>query len=243
MSIQNLLDFIGKYESGNDPNAVWGGIRKSDYPSSNITEITVGQVLAWQDSIDRKYKSEASGEWQFMEDTLRGLYRQAGVSLKDKFNRKTQIKLATALLRRRGIDDYLSGRISAEKFALSLAKEWASLPVPYDVKRGDRTIKKGQSYYSGDGLNAAHAPFDEFLDVIKSVRAKPAPEPRESVTQTKTVRGVGVAATGVVGAAGTAVGSLDGTAQIILIGFLCVSAVALAWMFRNRIKGWANGDR
>lgn len=242
MSIQFLLDYIGKYESRNNPNAVWGGIKHSDRPLS-LVDMSVGEVLAWQDSIDARYMSEAAGEWQFMEDTLRGLYRNAGVALTDLFTRATQIMLATALLRRRGLDDYLSGRMSAEKFALSLSKEWASLPVPFDVKRGDRVVKRGQSYYAGDGLNKAHADVDEFLNVIKSVVDTPAPEPRSSVTQTKTAKGIGAAGAGVVGAAGTAIGSLDGNAQIILIGFLCVSAVALGWMFRNRIKGWANGDR
>jgi hypothetical protein len=242
MSVQNLLDYIGKYESRNDPNAVWGGIKKVDRPAQ-LVGMTVGGVLDWQDSIDARYMSEAAGEWQFMEDTLRGLYRQAGVALTDLFTRATQIKLATALLRRRGLDDYLAGRMTAEKFALSLSKEWASLPVPYDIERNGRTIKRGQSYYAGDGLNKAHADVDEFLAVIKSVVDTPAPEPRGSVAQTKTVKGLGAAGVGVVGAAGTAIGSLDGTAQIVLIGFLGVSALALGWLFRNRIKGWANGDR
>jgi len=239
MSIQNLLDYLGKYESGNNPNAIWGGVDRLDYPILDPTKMTVGEILDWQDSIDRKYMSEAVGEWQFLEDTLRGLYRQAGVSLNDTFNRNTQIKLATGLLKRRGLDDYLSGKTSVEKFALSLSKEWASMPVPYDVNGK----KRGQSYYAGDNLNKAHADVDEFLYVIRSVKAEPEREPRDSVAQTKTMKGIGAAATGVAGATGTAIAGLDGTAQIVLICFLCVSAIALGWMFRNRIKGWANGDR
>lgn len=161
MSVNDLLDFIGKYESNNNPSAVWGGIKLSDRPG-DITKMTVRGVLSWQDSIDSRYMSEAAGEWQFMEDTLRGLYKDAGVSLDDKFDRKTQIKLATQLLNRRGLEDYISGKISDEKFALSLAKEWASMPVPSGPK-------KGMSYYSGDGLNKAHAPLDGFMNAVRSV--------------------------------------------------------------------------
>lgn len=243
MSVQKLLNFIGVYESGNDPDAVWGGIKKADRPLVPITTMTVGEVLDWQDSIDSKYMSEASGEWQFMEDTLRGLYRQAGVSLNDLFDWATQVKLATQLLRRRGLDDYLAGKMSAEKFALSLSKEWASLPVPYDITRNGRTIKAGQSYYAGDGLNKAHASVGGLLAVIRNIKEEPMPAPRDSVLETKTAKGVIASATGVVGAGGTAIANMDGNAQLLLIGFLCLSAVALGWMFRNRIKGWANGDR
>lgn len=243
MSVQNLLNFIGVYESANDPNAIWGGVKDTDHPLNPITEMTVGEVLDWQDSVDSKYMSEAVGEWQFLEDTLRGLYRQSGVSLNDKFNRETQIKLATQLLRRRGLDDYLSGKMSSDKFALSLSKEWASLPVPYDITRNGRDIKAGQSYYAGDGLNSAHASVGGLLAAIRNIKSEPTPQPRESVIETKTAKGIGAAATGVIGAGGTAIASMDGNAQLVLVGFLCVSAAALGWMFRNRIKGWANGDR
>lgn len=167
MSVQALLDFIGKIESRNDPNAVWGGIQKIHRPPKPLTKMTVKQVLDWQDSIDQRYRSEAAGEWQFMEDTLRGLYRSAGVSLTDKFTRTTQIKLATQLLRRRGLNDYLSGRMSAKKFAQSLSKEWASLPATIVDKRGRPAT--GQSFYAGDGLNKAHTSISAFLRLVEDI--------------------------------------------------------------------------
>lgn len=165
MNTKTLLAFIGKYESNNNPNAIWGGIKKSDYPSKPITLMTVGQVLAWQDSIDRKYMSEASGEWQFMEDTLRGLVKAGVVKTSAVFNRDTQVVLATELLRRRGLNEYLTGKISAETFANNVAKEWASMPVVSGKN-------KGRSYYAGDGLNKSHTPVDDYLKAIKSVTNK-----------------------------------------------------------------------
>lgn len=176
---RELLDFIAKYESRGNYNIVWGGIRKKHHPPKPLVEMTVREVLAWQDSIDPLYMSEAAGKYQIMEDTLRGLYKSAGVSLDDLYNEDTQDKLAVALLRRRGLDGFMSMEIDGNKFANSIAKEWASMPVVTDVKRGGKMIRRGSSYYSGDGLNAAHAPVGEFLDAVMSVRStRPDPNPK-----------------------------------------------------------------
>jgi len=164
MSVNDLLEFIAKPESGGDYNIVWGGIKAADRPKRPLVTMTIGEVLAWQDSIDARYQSEAAGKYQIMEDTLRGLYAESGMQLSDLFDRNGQDKLATALLVRRGLNSYLDGSISAETFANNLAKEWASLPVVTGAK-------KGRSYYAGDGLNKAHVGVDEFLDAVRAVRA------------------------------------------------------------------------
>lgn len=67
--------------------------------------------------------------------------------------------------------------------------------------------------------------------------------PRTSKTQSTTLRAT--AATAASGAAGvaTAIGSLDGKAQLILIACAAVAALGLAWIARERIKKWAAGDR
>ena len=68
-----LLDFIANAEHGGHPdyNAVWGGIKAKDRPPKKLVEMTIGEVLDWQDMIDPHYKSEAAGRYQIMEDTLR----------------------------------------------------------------------------------------------------------------------------------------------------------------------------
>jgi len=210
MSISTLLDFIAKYESGGDYNIVWGGIERADNPPMPLTEMTVGEVLAWQDSIDAKYMSEASGRYQIMEDTLRGLYRTAGVPLTAKYDEATQDKLATALLRRRGLDDYLAGRWSVERFANSLAREWASMPVVTAMRGASRDLMPGQSYYAGDGLNKAHAPVGEFMTAIRAVKADPQPDPAEHMVKSRTMVGGGAAG---VGTAGNVIVDLADTAK------------------------------
>lgn len=168
MSIDTLLDFIAEFESGGDFNIVWGGIKAADRPdrklAKRLVEMTIGEVLAWQDSIDARYQSEAAGKFQIMEDTLRGLYRDAGLRLDDLFDAAGQRALAIQLLRRRGLDDYLAGLISAQSFANNLAKEWASLPVVSGPK-------KGRSYYSGDGLNKSHVSVDAFLAAVQAAKS------------------------------------------------------------------------
>lgn len=170
MNISPLLDFIAKYESRGNYDAIVWLVPRHRYPPKRPTRMTIGQILDWQDSIDRFQNSEAVGRYQIMEDTLRGLYRNAGLQKDDLFNPTNQDYLATQLLRRRGLTDYLTGRITAEKFANSLAHEWASLPLV----TGPR---KGQSVYAGDGMNAAHAPVEAFLAAVRGVRETTPEEP------------------------------------------------------------------
>lgn len=159
---KDLREFIGKYESNNNYDIVWGGIKPKDYPPGPLTGMTIGQVLAWQDSIDPFYMSEAAGYYQIMEDTLRDIYHSAGFTTASMFGEYTQDMLAIHLMQRRGLDRYLKGEITAEKFCNNLAREWASLPLV----SGDR---KGYSYYAGDGLNKAHADPDDFLAVVTAM--------------------------------------------------------------------------
>lgn len=169
MTTKALLDFIAEHESRGDYNTVWSGIAARHRPKRPLTTMTIAEVLAWQDSIDPLYRSEAAGKYQIMEDTLRGLYVEAGLGAKALFDEDNQDRLAEALLRRRGLGLYRSGAMTAEAFANSLAKEWASLPVVTGKK-------KGQSYYSGDGLNKALVNVEPFLAAVRAARdGAPAP--------------------------------------------------------------------
>jgi len=170
MNVKPLLNFIAKPESGGDYNIVYGGIKKQDRPKRPLTTMTVDEVLAWQDRIDRFYPSEAAGRYQIMEDTLRKLAPEAGIPGSALFNEETQDALAMQLLLRRGLEKYLAGKMSAEAFANELAKEWASLPVVTGEK-------KGRSYYAGDGLNKSHVSVDAFMAAVRAVKDSPSPEP------------------------------------------------------------------
>jgi muramidase (phage lysozyme) len=154
-----LLDLIGRAE-GAGYDTIVGFVNRSDYPSRPITALTVDELLAWQDSIDAKYNSEASGRYQVMEDTLRGLKTRGVVSGSELYNPGTQDNIAIALLKIRGLNRFLDGSINEEQFGDNLAYEWASLPI----MTGPRT---GQGRYSGQGGKIATS---EVLTVLKQVK-------------------------------------------------------------------------
>jgi hypothetical protein len=174
MNITPLLDFIAEHESEGAArrlgisayDIVWGKISREHRPAS-LRSMTVGQVLAWQDRIDPLYRSEAAGRYQMMEDTLRGLYAKAGMTLESRFDEDGQDQLAKALLRRRGLDRYLAGKISTETFCNNLAHEWASLPMVSGPK-------KGRSAYDGDGLNKAGVDVAPFIAAVEAIKTTPA---------------------------------------------------------------------
>ena len=162
-----ILAIIRKHESGGNYNIVWGGIAAKDQPPRQLTQMTIAQVLAWQDSIDSDYMSEAAGAYQILEDTLRGLYRSAGLSPASLFNVANQDRLAVALLERRGLSRYRQGDLTEKDFGQNLAKEWASFPAQTKDKRG-RTAT-GQSYYAGDGLNRSLTSKSQVLSAIRRI--------------------------------------------------------------------------
>ena len=172
-----LLDFIGNLESDGYDD-ISGLIARHRYPAKPVTQMTIQEILDWQESIDRFQDSEAVGRYQFMEDTLRGynndrsagpgnpLYARAGLSAGSLFNPENQDKMAIVLLNGRGLNRFLNGEISREQFANNLANEWASLPLVTGPNMG-------RSRYAGDSAgNRALTKVQEFLDVLDQVKAK-----------------------------------------------------------------------
>jgi N-acetylmuramoyl-L-alanine amidase len=72
---------------------------------------------------------------------------------------------------------------------------------------------------------------------------KPAPVERTSPVQSTTVQASAVQIASGAGAGIAALGALDGTAQIIALAFAAVVILAGAWVFRERLRKWAEGDR
>lgn len=166
-----LLGLIRRAESNGNYDIDWGGISAADGPPRQLTTMTIREVLAWQDSIDHKYRSEAAGAYQVLEDTLREWYRRAGLRLDDVFDHANQDRLAVTLLeQKRGLSRFLSGEMSLETAMVRVAQEWASFPVPMQMRGAVRTVDAGQSYYAGDGLNRAHVSVSEARAALVAAR-------------------------------------------------------------------------
>lgn len=173
-----LLDFIGGIEAPKGYNVIYAN-RQGRLPKP-ITKMTIAELQAHQAS-GWPAKSTASGRYQFMRATLKELRAELSLGDNQVFNSDLQDRLAYHLLKRRGYDTFMAGKLSLNGFALNLAKEWASLPVLTDCKGASRQIKRGQSYYAGDGLNkslVSPESVEALLREVKGIAAEPAePQP------------------------------------------------------------------
>jgi muramidase (phage lysozyme) len=120
-----------------------------------ITEMTVDEVQHWQPGFTKNFGSSATGAYQFMFATLKDLVAKLGLTGEEIFNGGLQDELGYELLRRRGYKPWAEAKTSTDTFMIGLAREWASFPVPSQMKGAHRTVKRGQSYYAGDGVNKA----------------------------------------------------------------------------------------
>lgn len=180
-AMKALLLLILKHEGG---KAGYNADYRNDdrWTLSNYNFDEVRSLSRRQVTVDKE-ASSAIGGYQFLTKTLDSLKASLHLTGKERFTNAFQDDLAVALMIRRGLLDYLRGRISLGQFGNNMAMEWASLPVLVATKRGNRNIKVGQSYYAGDGLNASfHKPavVAEALEAMKTSLVKVMPKELQS---------------------------------------------------------------
>ena len=150
-----LLELIASKESGGNYNIMFGG------RTANLTSMTVDQVLAYQRQyVHSGMRSSAAGKYQIISTTLEGLKREMNLSGHEKFDETLQDSMATVLLERRGLSQYLAGRMDERTFMRHVSQEWASMPKD----------ASGRSYYAGDGLNKALIDPATLLAAIRTTR-------------------------------------------------------------------------
>ena len=171
-----LLSLIAAGEStgvrGDPYTALWPS---STEPS--LIRMSLAQVTEFQRSrIRAGVASSACGRYQFIKDTLLDVVKISKLdSQRTIFAPDIQDYLILLRLKSiRRLDGWKAGSLinkgntysaqeNSAQFQLHLAKEFASVPVPFRVQGHRYVVEKGQSYYSGDGLNAAHGKADTFL--------------------------------------------------------------------------------
>lgn len=168
-----LLDFIGRAETGKTGREAYDVIvfYKQDKLPKPLTEYTISELLEAQKTWAKNWRGSAAGKYQIIRKTLQGLVDQMGIPGNAKFTPDLQDRLAYRLLTTRGWQAFTSGQVTLNAFALQLAKEWASMPVLSTVQGAHRVVKRGESYYAGDGVNASQKSADEFEAALKAALA------------------------------------------------------------------------
>ena len=172
-SLQSLLSFIsqgeGGYESSNRGTLrgkIVGSSSSTTRDGKKLSNMTLKEIKKYQaiKSFDNPDKLFAVGNAQFNPETF--IMTANGLNLPDDtvFSSKTQDKMGMWLItnKRPELGKYLSGDsgVTLEKAHMELAKEFASVPVPYGKK-------KGNSYY-GRG-NKSQFSVQEVQDVLSAI--------------------------------------------------------------------------
>ena len=167
-----LLDFIREIETGKADASAYDVIyahAQARLPKP-ITRMTVAELQHHQ-SEGWPAKSTAAGAYQFMRKTLAGLRTELGLLDGQMFDANLQDRLGYHLLKRRGYEQFMAGKIGVVEFGKRLAQEWASLPVLAATKGGSRQVTRGQSYYAGDGLNKSLTKPETIEALLAKVKA------------------------------------------------------------------------
>lgn len=179
-----LLDFVYAAETDREGDARFLTIIGHNEARLNkpLTAFTVDELLLAQKGWPKRFgvTSGAAGAPQIIRKTLLGLKQSLGLRGSERFTPALQDRLAYALLKARGYERVVRGAMTVEAFALELAREWASMPVLAAVKGGSRRVARGQSYYAGDGANAARVSAEALEAVLAEAfgSGATAPEPR-----------------------------------------------------------------
>ena len=236
--LRGLISYIYSIESrGGDYNIVHTGIPKDLRPAKPLTQMTVGEVLAWQDEIDPFVNSEAAGAMQIMPDTLRGLIDQGKVDPNAMFDPDTQDAITVALMEGRGLRRWQAGEMSTEEFGNQLAMEWAGLPLLAPTYKGDKLLERGRAYYGGDGMNPSHGLTSP--EALEAALANPASYDPSQWRMTRSTQGGGTWEPGVGiqrrGIAEGQMGQYESTGAGVTYDYPWLGRAQLETSYRNQL--------
>ncbi len=153
-----VLDLVAGPESRGNYNAWY---RAAHQNTLQLADLTVGEVRALQKRLVRAIGGSAIGRYQIIDDTFEGLVGRMGLTGKERFTPALQDRMAMRLARDAGLEDWIEGRLSDERFAANLARVWAGLP-------GDH---RGRSFYAGIQGNRATIGWRTLVASLRGIRA------------------------------------------------------------------------
>ena len=174
-AIDGMLDKIGKAESNNNYDAEWGGGKFGDRGNKKLTEMTMGEVKAYQKEMLNTQKdmgknagqrSSALGKYQFISGSMKEAQLMSGLSDDDLYSEENQDKMGEMWLKKRGgMDKFMKSNKTnqdADKFQNKVATQWASMKNT-----------QGRGAYDGDGMNTArHSVRDEINQLVSNNEVK-----------------------------------------------------------------------
>ena len=196
---KELLDFIASGEGGYD-SANRGTIKEgttdkivgsqivASRGGKKISELTVDEILKYQAITDPNNKDRlfAVGKYQTDNRTFPMAVEALGLSGDTVFSPEVQERVGLYLVSekpgRKRLSNYLKniGDVSTNRAMLDLAMEFASIPVPYAIKKGTYAdgkwpkvdLKAGDSFYAsgGKGGNKAQHTVAETIKVLENAK-------------------------------------------------------------------------
>ena len=186
---KELLDFIGEgegtYDSANR-GTINGKIQGAETSAKRdgklVSEMTVAEIRKYQAITDPKDKNRlfTVGKYQTTPDTFEEAVKALGIGEDAVFSSDVQDKIGIYLVskKRPRLGKYLKGddNISTDRAMLDLAMEFASVPVPYSIKKGTYgnwpkvDLVAGDSFYKDKvkGGNKALHTVDKTRDMLKA---------------------------------------------------------------------------
>lgn len=173
------FDDYNYYRRINGISKLYGKINAKDtlpFSKKRLTQMSLGEVMAFQsESRDGKGQLWATGRFQIIPSTLKGLVSRLKLNSNTLYNEETQFKMADALIdERRTLRQYLNGQIAdnetnLQNATLDVAKTWSSVGVPFATQGSRQFVQKDQSYYQGGG-DKAHVDSSSVMTILRQQR-------------------------------------------------------------------------
>lgn len=188
----NLLDFIGKGEGGYDSanrgtisGDIVGSQMVAERNGKRVSSMTIGEIRELQKITDPNNPNRlfAVGKYQTIPDTLATAVEGLGLSDDTVFTPEVQEQIGLYLVseKRPQVGRFIRGEegVSEDDAMLALAREFASIPVPRAVKKGEfgswpkRDLNAGDSFYADPDASKGNKPqhtVEETRAILQQAR-------------------------------------------------------------------------